>query len=107
MAIRPVDLQLAYLAAPANAAIADHAQNAPAAAQGAAQAAFAAQLKEREEHIDETAKSEGNRVKARSEGEPDRQPGGRGRQKADGDAGEEAGPLGLAGDGGHFIDVSA
>lgn len=107
MAIRPVDLQLAYLAAPANAAAADHAQNAPQAAQQAAQSAFAAQVKQREEHIDETAKAEGNRVRARSEGEPGGGDSKQRRRDPRQEAEEAANPLGLAGDGEHFIDVTA
>ncbi|MGZ3499374.1 MAG: hypothetical protein ACXWNK_12410 [Vulcanimicrobiaceae bacterium] len=109
MAIRPVDLQLAYLAAPQNAAAADHAQNAPQAAQQAAQSAFAAQVKQREEHVDEASKSEGNRVRARSEGEPDSGNSGQRqrRRPSHQDAQEPSTPLGLAGDGEHFIDVTA
>jgi len=65
-----VDLQLAYLAAPASAAVASNAQTAPIAAQEAAQAAFAAQVEKREETIQETTKAEGTRIR------PDREPGG-------------------------------
>lgn len=107
MAIRPVDLQLAYLAAPVNAAIADHAQNAPQVAQAAAQAAFAAQVREREEHVDKTAKAEGNRVKARSEGERDGRPAGDEHREASDPESDGGLPFDLAGDGEHFIDVSA
>jgi hypothetical protein len=48
MAIRPVDLRLAYLTAPQNAAQTSAALNAPQAAQQAAQAGFAPQVRERE-----------------------------------------------------------
>jgi hypothetical protein len=68
MAIQPVDLQLAYLAAPASAAVANNAETAPAVAQQAAQAAFAAQVEQREETIAETAKSEGAVIRADREG---------------------------------------
>ncbi|HEY8313741.1 MAG TPA: hypothetical protein VIG51_06165 [Candidatus Baltobacteraceae bacterium] len=108
MAIRPVDLQLAYLAAPQNAAIADHAQNAPQAAQLAAQAAFAAEVTKREEHVDETAKAEGNRVKARTQADSDGQSGRRRRRRpSEPETDDPSNPLGLSGDGEHFIDVTA
>ncbi|MDQ2872592.1 MAG: hypothetical protein M3R35_05645 [Candidatus Eremiobacteraeota bacterium] len=104
MAIRGVDLQLSYLAAPQNAAVADHAQNAPQAAQSAAQAAFAAQLKQREEQIEQTAKGEGNRVKTRSEDQPETQ---RGKpRKVRRGAAEPEFAAGSDGED-HFIDVTA
>jgi len=70
MAIQPVDLQLAYLAAPATGAVASAAQGAPAAAQAAAQAAFAAQVEKREETVAETARTpdRGNRINADADG---------------------------------------
>jgi hypothetical protein len=68
MAIQPVDLQLAYLAAPASAAVASNAQQAPAVAQQAAQAAFAAQVEQREETIEETSKTEGSKIREREAG---------------------------------------
>jgi|GEM_PF-1280255 len=72
MAIRPVDLQLAYMAAPQNAAVLSAAQEAPQAGQQAAQSAFAAQVTQREEHVDEPAKAEGAKVRPRRE--RDREP---------------------------------
>ena len=72
MAIQPVDLQLAYLAAPASAAAANAVQQAPAVAQQATQAAFAAQLEQREETIEETPRAEGAKIR------PDREGGGSG-----------------------------
>jgi hypothetical protein len=68
MAIQPVDLQLAYLAAPASAAVASNAQTAPAVAAQAAQAAFAAQSGQREETIEETNKAEGSAIRAGRDG---------------------------------------
>ena len=68
MAIRPVDLQLAYLAAPQNAAQVSAAQQAPQAAQQAAQAQFASELTKREETIEESTKAEGARVRADADG---------------------------------------
>jgi len=108
MAIRPVDLQLAYLAAPQNAAQSSAAQEAPQAAQQAAQAAFAAQVREREEQIEAAQHTEGNLVRPRGERERSAAFQGDGRRKKQP---QEHGapppdPLGLAGDGEHFIDVT-
>ena len=107
MAIRPVDLQLAYLAAPQNAAQVSSAQQAPAAAQAAAQTAFAEQVHKREETIAEAEHS------ARGSGirtSPDGQGNGGGytpdeRQRREYQAPAASSPLGLA-DGEHFIDVT-
>jgi hypothetical protein len=110
MAIRPVDLQLAYLAAPQNAAVLSSAQEAPQAASQAAQAAFAAELVRREESVDQPVHVEGAKVRAREEREPGQgqsQSGGRRRRSPKEDSGANANPLGLAGDGDHFIDVTA
>ena len=64
-----MDLQLAYLATPQNAAVASAAQQAPVAAAQAAQAAFAAQLERREETIEETANTDsGNKIRPDTEG---------------------------------------
>ncbi len=112
MAIRPADLQLAYIAAPQNAAVLGNAQNAPQVAQQAAQSAFAAQFEQREESVNEPGKAEGNRVSAREDHDPERDDGdgspGQRRQGASREEPPEAtGPLGLAGGGAHFIDVTA
>ncbi len=97
MAIRPVDLQLAYLAAPQNAAILSSAQEAPQAAQQAAASAFAAEVKRREEHIGEPDKIHGGKVRAREErdGTGDRRRQGHHREADD------------SGEDGHLIDVTA
>jgi hypothetical protein len=106
MAIRPADLQLAYLAAPANSAVASQAQSGPQIAQQAAAAAFAAQVREREETVAEAAKLEGNLVRPRGDEPQEREtPEQRERREARGEA--AATGLGLAGDGEHFIDVTA
>lgn len=107
MAIRPADLQLAYLATPQSAAIASQAENGPQIAQQAAQAAFAAQVREREESIQESQALEGNVVRPRGD-EPQEQPHpeGRDRRQPDGETAPATG-LGLSGDGEHFIDVTA
>jgi type II secretory pathway pseudopilin PulG len=106
MAIRPADLQLAYLAAPANSAVASQAQNGAQTAQQAAQAAFAAQIRDREETVAESASVEGNLVRSRGD-EPHEHdtPEQRERRQAQGDS--ESGALGMSGDGEHFIDVTA
>lgn len=109
MAIRPVDLQLAYMAAPQNAAVLSNAQDAPQAAQQAAQAAFAAEVAQREEHVDELPGVEGAKVRPREDREPEHQHSGDGRHRGEPQEQEppNGGPLGLAGDGEHFIDVTA
>ena len=110
MAIRPVDLQLAYMAAPQNAAVVSTAQNAPQAAQQAAQAAFAAEMVRREESVDEPTNVNGAKVRAREEREPgDEQAfaGGGQRREPQEEQADTSGPLGLAGEGEHFIDVTA
>ena len=69
MAIRPVDLQVAYLAAPQNAAVVASLAAAPQAAQQAAAMAFAQQATEREESIAQSASSEHDgAVKPRTDG---------------------------------------
>ena len=65
-----MDLQLAYLAAPASAAAANAVQAGPAVAQQAAQAAFISQLEQREETVKETPRAEGGKIV------PDREGGG-------------------------------
>lgn len=107
MAIRPVDLQLAYMAAPQNAAVLSNAQDSPQAAQQAAQASFAAEVTKREEQIDSPQKSAGAKVRAREERDS---PDGRDRkQRREAPPQDEppAAPLGLHGEGEHFIDVTA
>jgi hypothetical protein len=69
MAIRPVDLQLAYMAAPQNAAVISSAQQGPQAAQQAAASAFAAEVTRREEQIEEPDKAHGSKVDERKERE--------------------------------------
>lgn len=113
MAIRPVDLQGAFVGAQQNAALIKNAEDAPAIAQASNNSNFAAQVQKREETIEQTAHAAGNRVRPR--GESDREAG---QQEAFEDQahehqpGEEfvdqsPHPLGLAGEGQHFIDVTA
>ncbi|HVA27368.1 MAG TPA: hypothetical protein VNF68_04270 [Candidatus Baltobacteraceae bacterium] len=106
MAIRPADLQLAYLAAPQNAALLNAAQEGPTAAQAASQAAFAAQVSQREETVAETARSErGSAIRANPDGGNgawDQEPG---KRRRNGGADAEDGAFEL-GDDEHFIDVT-
>ena len=102
MAIRPADLQLAYLAAPQNAAQVNAAQNAAANAQQSAATSFAAQIAKREETVAEAEHAEGGRVNPDGQGSGgDYTPQGR-REGAQDDATPE-----FAGDGEHFIDFTA
>ena len=110
MAIRPVDLQLAYMASPQNAALVSAAEEAPAAAAAAQAASFAAQVTKREEQVGETQQAKGGKVHARERDAAQDHPRKRKFLPApDGrdDDPAPADPLGLAGDGHHFIDVTA
>jgi hypothetical protein len=110
MAIRPVDLQLAYMAGPQNAANVSHEQNAPQAAQQAAQSAFAAEVTKREESIAEPEKVDGQKVRARDQRDPrDRNNDRNGHREPESDfsAPQAAAPASLTGGDGHLIDVTA
>jgi hypothetical protein len=106
MAIRPVDLQLAYLAAPQNAAQVSVAQQAAQNAQASAQATFASQVQKREETVKEAEHAEGTSLRTNPDGEnggsytPEER---RSRQEQD----AQESPLGLSGEGEHFIDFTA
>lgn len=108
MAIRPVDLQLAYLAAPQNAAQVNSAQQGPAAAQAAAQTAFAEEVHKREETIAEAEHSaRGSGIRTSPDGQNDGsgyEPDERNRREYHAPA--DSSPLGLSADGEHFIDVT-
>lgn len=110
MAIRPADLQLAYLAAPQNAAQVNSAQQAAANAQQAAQASFAAQVQKREETIKEAEHGERTGLRTNPDGGGNAggyTPQGR-RQGADqGEAQSESAEAGGLVDGEHFIDFTA
>ena len=67
MAIRPTDIQGSIWQASQTAPLTQRAEDAPRAAQQAAQAAFAAQLDVREERVNETGKALGTRVDANAE----------------------------------------
>lgn len=109
MAIRPVDLQLAYMAAPQNAALVSHAQESAQTAQQAAQAAFAAEVAARQEQVDGPQKTVGQKIHRREEREPEQRDWSDRQRDEDGEeeAPAQGGPFGLAGEGEHFIDVTA
>lgn len=122
MAIRPVDLQLSYMAAPQNAAVLNAAQEAPQAAQAAAAAQFAAELAEREEQIDEPANIAGPKIRRRTQRDPSEDRDSYESSSQDEDdpnfvmaslsnhppsPSRPASPLNLPGEGEHFIDVTA
>lgn len=105
MAIRPVDLQLAYLAAPQNAAVLNASQESQSAGQQAQAAAFAAEVVRREEKVENAGESQGSKVRARGERER-QQPRRRTYLPDPGAQSEPEQGMGL-GDGEHFIDVTA
>ncbi|MBV8246424.1 MAG: hypothetical protein JOZ38_10915 [Candidatus Eremiobacteraeota bacterium] len=109
MAIRPVDLQGVIAQATQSNAVLRNAEEAPAVAQQAAQATFASQLEHREETVQESAHAEGNKVGPKGEADTDAR-NRRGRQRRQGGeqkTEEPESPLGLAGEGRHFIDFTA
>ncbi len=67
MAIRPTDIQGSIWQASQTAPLTQRAEEAPRAAQAAAQANFAAQVQTRDETVAQTGKGEGNRVDANAE----------------------------------------
>lgn len=107
MAIRPVDLQLAYMAAPQNAAVLNAAQEAQTAGQQAQASAFAAEVAKREEHVDAATEAKGAKVRPRGDREPQERPKKR-AAAPHGRPGEDSeSPAGYAsGEGEHFIDVT-
>jgi hypothetical protein len=100
-----VDLQLAYLAAPQNAAQVNAAQQGPLAAQQAAAAAFAAQVAKREETVAETDHAEGSHLDANPDGGDGTgyEPGSREYRAAADDDGANEPSAGEQ----HFIDFTA
>jgi len=67
MAIRPTDFQGSILNASQTQGITQRADEAPRAAQAAAQASFAAHVANREESVEETGRGEGNRIDPNAE----------------------------------------
>ncbi len=67
MAIRPTDLQGSIWQASQTAPLTQRAEDAPRAAQQAAQASFAAHVHEREERVGETGEALGNRIDPNAE----------------------------------------
>jgi hypothetical protein len=98
------------MAAPQNAAQINSAQQASQNAQQAAQASFAAAVQKREETIAQAEHAEGSVIKANPDGggnggyTPQQRRQGR---KQEQDEADSQSPLGLAGEGEHFIDFTA
>jgi hypothetical protein len=108
VAIRPVDLQGAIFQATQNAGVQKTAEDAPRAAQIAAQAQFVEQLEHRQESVAETGGLEGNKVNAETE----REGSGTGyrprrHHKPGEPLQEDAVELAQFGDGEHTIDFTA
>lgn len=84
MAIRPTDLQLAIINSGFNSAVTARQDDAPRAAQFAAQAAFVAQTEQRNETVTETGNLQGNRIEVgeRQGGRDQEEPQGRRRRHA-------------------------
>ena len=109
MAIRPADLQLAYLAAPQNAAQVSAAQQAATNAQAASQATFANAVQQREEMVKETEHAEKTALRTNPDGSNGGQYTPQGRRQTphhDLEVEEESG-YELPGEGEHFIDFTA
>jgi hypothetical protein len=100
-----VDLQLAYLAAPASAAAANSVEQVPTTAAQATQAAFAAQVDKREETIEESAHTENARLRADADGGGN-DAGYSSRKRRNG-RGEEDASRGSSDGEKHFIDTTA
>lgn len=103
-----MDLQLAYLGAPASAAAANAVQQSPSISQQATQAAFANQVEQRQETVEETPKAEGAKIRADQEGRGDAgtyNPRKR-RQRAITDVSGVTDEIPAAGEQ-HFIDTTA
>jgi hypothetical protein len=66
MAIRPTDIQGSIWQASQTAPLTQRAEEAPRAAQAAAQQSFAAHVQEREERVNETGEAQGNRIDPKS-----------------------------------------
>jgi hypothetical protein len=71
VAIRPTDIQGAIWQSTQSAPQVQRAEEAPRAAQAAAQAAFVAQVQQRNESVAQIDRAEGNRVSADAEGRRD------------------------------------
>jgi hypothetical protein len=109
MAIRPADLQLAYLAAPQNAAQVSAAQQAATNAQAAAQSTFAAQVQQREEMVKQAEHAERTALRTNPDGSNGGKytPQGRRQQPHHDEESAQDSGLEFAGEGEHFIDFTA
>lgn len=110
MAIRPTDLQNAINQTILTQPIGQRAEEAPRAAQAAAQAAFVAHTEERNERVSETGDAKGNRIEV-GDRKPDQEAGakGRKRERRPGDPFEEVvdEDAGLSDGQPHLIDFTA
>ena len=93
MGIRPTDIQGSIWQSAQHAPLSQRAEEAPRAAQAAAQAAFAAGVSERTETVTQARKGEGNRVGPDTDGRKrgDAEPGERRARNAFAGAADEAG----------------
>jgi hypothetical protein len=110
MAIRPADLQSVLIVSTQAAPTQQRAEQAPAAAQAAAQAAFVSKTDERNERVAETGDAKGNRIEVRDRDREQQQGGnGRKRERKPGDPFDEVvdEAAGLSDGTAHLIDYSA
>jgi hypothetical protein len=80
MAIRPADLQSALIVSTQAPPTQQRAEQAPVAAQAAAQASFVSKTDERQERVAQTADAKGNKIEVNDKQAQDQQ-GGRGRKR--------------------------
>jgi hypothetical protein len=80
MAIRPADLQSALIVSTQAQPIGQRAEQAPVAAQSAAQSEFIAKAEERNERVAQTTDAKGNRIEVRDQPQ-DQRGGGKGRKR--------------------------
>lgn len=80
MAIRPADLQSALIVSTQAPPVQQRAEQAPVAAQAAAQATFVSKTDERQERVAQTADAKGNKIEVNDKQRDDQQ-GGKGRKR--------------------------
>jgi hypothetical protein len=110
MAIRPADLQSALIVSTQAPPLQQRAEQAPIAAQAAAQAAFVSKTDERNERVAETADAKGNRIEVNDRQREQEQGGkGRHRERQPGDPFDEVvdEAAGLSDGTPHLIDYTA
>ena len=109
MAIRPTDLQSALIVSTQAPPTQQRAEQAPAAAQAAQQAAFINKSDERNERVAETTDAQGNKIGVKEREQPDQQGRGRKRERKPGDPFDEVveDAAGLSDGTPHLIDYTA